>query len=112
MVNQIQIRAVEQDGEDGIIVAFSARNVCWVCRGRAAAHEAEEEMGYASRVNQSKIDYGSICISSSIVQTGFGGSPSMKRDIQRRDPNRFSRILEARRAQVDQKRLHVEVVPL
>ena len=36
----------------------------------------------------------------------------MKSDIQQRDPNRFSKILEARRAQVGQKRLHVEVVPL
>ena len=45
-------------------------------------------MGYASRVNQSKIDYGSICISSSIVQTGFGGTPSMKR-TQRQIPTDF-----------------------
>lgn len=87
------------------------RNVCRVCSGRATAHEAEEEMGYSARVNQSKIDYGSICTSSSIVQTGLAGTPSMKM-TRRRDPNRFSRILESRRAEVGQKRLHVEVVSL
>jgi hypothetical protein len=31
--------------------------------------------------------------------------------MRRRDPNRLSKILEARLAQVGQKRLHVEVVP-
>jgi hypothetical protein len=35
----------------------------------------------------------------------------MKKGIRRRDPKRFSKILEARLAQVGQKRLHVEVVP-
>jgi hypothetical protein len=36
----------------------------------------------------------------------------MKKGIRRRDPNRLSKILEARLAQVGQKRLHIEVVPL
>jgi hypothetical protein len=34
----------------------------------------------------------------------------MKSGIRQRDPNRFLRILEARRVQVGQKRLHVEAV--
>jgi hypothetical protein len=36
----------------------------------------------------------------------------MNRDIQRRDPNRFSKILQARLAQANQQRMPIEVVPL
>jgi hypothetical protein len=35
----------------------------------------------------------------------------MKGDIHRRDPNRFSKILQARLAQADQQRISIEVVP-
>jgi hypothetical protein len=36
----------------------------------------------------------------------------MKRDIWRRDPNRFSKTLQARLAQANQQRIPIEVVPL
>ena len=36
----------------------------------------------------------------------------MKGEMRRRDPDRFSKILQARLAQADQQRISTEVVPL
>ena len=103
MAELIRILTTETDGDDGLIVTFSDETT--------GAYVVEELLALRPVRERSRTK----CIKTIRLLNGelkASGARVMKSAIQRRDPNRFLRILEARRAQVGQKRLHVEAVPL